>query len=102
MRFSLVFYTPRTRQDHVDMKRRGCFLLHTSSKKLNDKSGRKCPTYSSFAIGDEVDGEDVLQLEPGGAELELQSTSKSVFLNLLKLLFELMVISRVPGTGGKL
>ena len=63
------------------MKRRGCFLLHTSSKKLNDKSGRKCPTYSSFAIGDEVDGEDVLQLEPGGAELELRSTNKSVFLN---------------------
>ena len=70
--------------------------------KKNAQLARDGFPYSSFAIGDEVDGEDVLQLEPGGAELELRSTNKSVFLNLLKLLFELMVISRVPGTGGKL
>ena len=31
-------------------------------------------THPSFAIGDEVDGEDILQMDPGRGELDVQST----------------------------
>ena len=31
-------------------------------------------THLSFAIGDEVDGEDIFQMDPGRGELYVQST----------------------------
>ena len=45
-----------------------------SSKK--GSSGKLClqGTHLSFAIGDEVDGEDIFQMDPGRGELDVQST----------------------------
>ena len=42
-------------------------------------SGKLClhRTHPSFAIGDEVDGEDILQMDPGRGELDVQSTDNN-------------------------
>ena len=60
-------------------------------------------TYLSFAIGDEVESEDVLQMDPGRGELDFRKNT--VTLNCLKPPSRGVVIfksNKIPGTKGKL